>query len=219
MSEEPLLNPRPMQRSTMGAGSNPTESTRYDSTQLPAPTQVHAMNPRQLRTRAHILQLDAQHLAITLQTVTIPTPPDGYPTTTQPAQGNPELTPTENAAHQRLGDLQAAGNQTYRPGPITKLADLAELIAGANDLIRRAHAIAATLTTHTTVNYDHLRCTTPHCNQWADPRRRDGQLHRLRPPHRHRSTTPTTTRCPADTTPSMGYTNRLDPIRYVITCQ
>lgn len=142
--------------------------------------------PKTVTKRAHALQLNAQLLA--LRCAGIPAVvelADGYPSTASGADTGPhgtsELTPTERAAHARLGDIAASSGQRYRPGMVTRLADLDELIHGANDLLMRAMAIVDAMGTGYAVDYTHLRCIGTGdeegaaCHQWQDPRRKDGR--------------------------------------------
>jgi hypothetical protein len=57
---------------------------------------------------------------------------DGYPSTASGSDSGPrgtsELTPTEAAAHRRLGDAESLHGFKYKPGPTATLYDIDELL-------------------------------------------------------------------------------------------
>lgn len=110
---------------------------------------------------------------------------DGYPNkasgaATDGSHGTAELTSVEAAAHRNLGDLHNATTGKYRPGALTTLADMDELLHGANDLLVRLIAIVD--------QHDRVALAPPRCDGkglegwnvprvdggWSDPTCRDG---------------------------------------------
>jgi hypothetical protein len=146
-------------------------------------------SPRAIRRRATALRYNLEVLETRLgAALSAATGSDGYPSLasgnggSQGSRGTAELTSVERAAHERLGDIHNGTTGKYRPGNVTQLADLDELLHGANDLIVRALQIANQMSPGLTeLDLRRLRCCNYNdrkpssCGQWTDPTRTDGQ--------------------------------------------
>lgn len=103
----------------------------------------------------------------------------GYPTVAsgnaRGGRGEAELTPTEAAAHTNTGDIYGY-DTTYRPGPTTRLSDIADELHAALKSLDRAHR-ALTDCGIAPLDTRHLHCHGINgrgCPDWRDTSRTDG---------------------------------------------